>query len=292
MDAAVRQRVDQMVSVMSSHVSDGDLLGEGIGTFMSNAAYMLARHTHAPLGVSLCPNGNTLLLGTRPLTLGRDEAVTLPNALVGWDYIDVNLGIMPPAFIDGRPRWTEFMRPAQIDAWGWTNNVQIGQPGGRQIRLPGAAGIPDATSVSRRVFYYVPRHTRDVFVEHLDHVSGVGNARPGQIDNSYGPKKVVVITELCVLMSDESGALDIVSLHNGVTKDQVVAATGFELPWQRDLKVTPPPSVDQIRLLNEVIDPQGLRFLECLSGRDRRQRLRALIQADAAPGLSRGRAAS
>lgn len=270
-----------MVCVMSSHVSDGDLLGEGIGTFMSNAAYMLARHTHAPLGVSLCPNGNTLLLGTRPLTLGKDECVTLPNALVGWDYIDVNLGIMPSAFIDGRPRWTEFMRPAQIDAWGWTNNVQIGQPGGRQIRLPGAAGIPDATSVSRRVFYYIPRHTKDVFVELLDHVSGVGNARPGQSAQAYGPKHIVVITELCVLTADATGAIDVYSLHEGVTKDQVNSATGFELPWKRELKVTPPPSADQIRLLDEVIDPQGLRFLECLSGRDRRRRLRALIQDEA-----------
>ena len=285
-DVRQRRSIDQMVVEMCRHVSDGDLLGEGIGTFLSNAAYMLARHTHAPRGVSLCPNGNTLMLGPRPLSLGHDEAATLPRALVNWDYIDVNAAIMPGAFIDGRPRWTEFMRPAQIDAWGWTNNVQIGRKGGRQIRLPGAAGIPDATSVSRRVFYYVPRHTTDVFVERLDHVSGVGNPRPdqgglrgsGSGGGSYAPKKIIVVTELCVMESGPDGRLDVVSLHAGVTREQVDAATGFSLPWQQDLRVTSPPVTSQLQLLDEVIDPQGLRFLESLSGRERRSRLRLLAQ--------------
>ena len=280
-DAARRSRIDQMVVAMSRYVADGDLLGEGIGTFLSNAAYMLARHTHAPRGVSLCPNGNTLMCGPRPLSLGQDEALTLGQALVGWDYVDVNLAVMPSAFIDGRPRWTEFMRPAQIDAYGWTNNVQIGRDGGRRIRLPGAAGIPDATSVSRRVFYYVPRHTTDVFVKQLDHISGVGNLRPGQSAHAHTPKTVVVVTELCVMTSDAQGALDVVSLHRGVTGDQVQAVTGFVLPWRLTLQETVPPTTEQIRLLNEVIDPQGLRFLESLSGRDRRQRLRALVRRDA-----------
>ena len=46
----------------------------------------------------------------------------------------------------GRPRWTEFMRPAQIDPWGWTNNVCIGPYARPRMRLPGAAGIPDAVT--------------------------------------------------------------------------------------------------------------------------------------------------
>jgi acyl CoA:acetate/3-ketoacid CoA transferase beta subunit len=173
------------------------------------------------------------------------------------------------------------MRPAQIDAWGWTNNVQIGREGGRRIRLPGAAGIPDATSVSGRVFYYVPRHTSDVFVKQLDHISGVGNLKPGQKSPAHTPKTIVVVTELCVMTSDAQGALDVVSLHPGVTRDQVQEATGFTLPWQLPLQETVPPTPEQIRLLNEVVDPQGLRFLESLSGRDRRQRLRALVRREA-----------
>ena len=270
-----RQRTDQMVVAMSHYVSDGDLLGEGIGTFLSSAAYMLARCTHAPRGVSLCPTGNTLVLGQRQLTLGQDEPATVPRALVWWDYMDVNCAIMPGAFIDGRPRWTEFMRPAQIDAWGWTNNVMIRRAAGGNIRLPGAAGIPDATSVSRRVFYYLPRHSPEVLVRQLDHTSGVGNPRDGASNQPL--KQIVVVTELCVMESGADGRLDVRSLHEGVTREQVNAATSFALPWRGDVTVTRAPVASELALLNERIDPQGLRFLESLSGRHRRARLRELV---------------
>jgi glutaconate CoA-transferase subunit B len=280
-DAVTTARIDQMVVAMSRFVSDGDLLGEGIGTFLPNAAYMLAKHTHAPRCVSLCPNGNTLMLGTRVLSLGRDEAVTVPRALSFWTYIDVNLSYMPGAFIGGRPRWTEFMRPAQVDAHGWSNNVQIGRDPAHGIRLPGAAGIPDATSVSRRVFYYVPRHTRQVFTERLDHASGVGNPRPGEAASPHAPKKIVVVTELCVLESGDDGRLGVASLHEGVTREAVDAATGFELAWRRDTPATVPPTAAQRALLEREIDPLGLRFLEALSGRERRTRLRELIAIEA-----------
>jgi glutaconate CoA-transferase, subunit B len=282
LDPVASARVDQMVAAMSAYVQDGDLLGEGIGTFLSNAAYMLAKHTHAPDCISLCPNGNTLMTGPRPLSLGRDEALTVPRALVGWTYIDVNLCYMPSAFIGGRPRWTEFMRPAQIDAHGWTNNVQIGGPA-TGVRLPGAAGIPDATSVSRRVFYYLPRHTRQVLVERLDHASGVGNPRRLAAGEA-APKKIVVVSELCVLESDGEGRLDVLSLHAGVSREQVDAATGFVLPWRRPPKTTEAPSAAQLMLLQRQIDPQGLRRLESLSGRERRAALRRLLDHEAAAG--------
>jgi acyl CoA:acetate/3-ketoacid CoA transferase beta subunit len=276
-----RARIDQMVAVISRHVQDGDLLGEGIGTFLPNAAYMLAKHTHAPRCVSLCPNGNTLMAGPRRLTLGRDEAVTVPGALAGWTYLDVNLGYMPSAFLGGKPRWTEFMRPAQIDALGWTNNVRIGRDPAHGVRLPGAAGIPDATSVSRRVFYYLPRHEREVLVEALDHVSGVGNPRQGQAPGIHAPKKIVVVTELCVLESGADGRLDVASLHEGVTRQRVDQATGFALAWAREPERTPKPTAAEQALLDGTIDPRGLRFLETLSGRERRAVLRELARAEA-----------
>ncbi|MDB6001591.1 MAG: hypothetical protein JWP52_3290 [Rhizobacter sp.] len=273
-------RIDQMVVAMSGYVNDGDLLGEGIGTFLPNAAYMLAKHTHAPSCINLCPNGNTLMTGTRTMTLGHDEAQTVPGALLSWTYIDVNLVYMPGAFVSGRPRWTEFMRPAQIDPYGWTNNVQIGRVPGQGVRLPGAAGIPDATSVSRRVFYYVPRHTRDVFVEEVDYRSGIGNPRPGDAASPYAPKKIVVISELCVMESGADGRLDVVSLNAGVTREQVDAATGFALAWAQPVAQTAVPSAGERALLNGRIDPKGLRMLETLSGRDRRSRLRELARLE------------
>ena len=70
-----RDQTNQMVVTMARLIDDGDFLAEGIGTFLPTAAYMLAKLTHAPSCTSLCPNGNTLMPGTRTLTLGHDEFV-------------------------------------------------------------------------------------------------------------------------------------------------------------------------------------------------------------------------
>ena len=68
LSARERSQIDQMVVTMAHLIDDGDFLAEGIGTFLPTSAYMLAKHTHAPDCTSLCPNGNTLMPGTRALT--------------------------------------------------------------------------------------------------------------------------------------------------------------------------------------------------------------------------------
>jgi glutaconate CoA-transferase subunit B len=49
--------------------------------------------------------------------------------------------------------------------------------------------------------------------------------------------------------------MEIISLHAGVTLDQVRAATGFELGVREALGVTMPPSVDELSILREEVDP-------------------------------------
>jgi glutaconate CoA-transferase subunit B len=266
-----RAQVDQMVVTMSRLIDDGDFLAEGIGTFLPTAAYMLAKRTHAPNCTSLCPNGNTLMPGTRTLTLGHDEFETIPRASMWLDYLQINTQTMPAIFIAGRPRWTEFMRPAQIDPMGATNNVCIGPHARPKVRLPGAAGIPDASTVARRFFYYAPRHTRQLFVPTLDFRSGAGH--PGEPHGQ--PQKVTVVTNLGILESGPSGRLQVTQLHLDAGRDELARHTDFDLDWAAEVPVADPPSADELRLL-ETIDPRGLRFLEALTGASRKQRLRAL----------------
>lgn len=270
-------QIDQMVVAMSAMIEDGDFLAEGIGTFLPTAAYMLAKHQHAPHCTSLCPNGNSLMQGTRTLTLGQDEFDTVPKAALWLDYIRINLVYMPTIFIGGRPRWTEFMRPAQIDPWGATNNVCIGAHARPRVRLPGSAGIPDASTVARRFYYYVPRHGREVFVPHLDFCSGAGNPRPGAAPTPA--RAITVVTDLCVLASGPDGRLRGIALQPGVTREEVAARTGFEFDWVDQPAVCSAPTREQQRLLDGPIDPQGLRHLEALSGAARRSRLRELATA-------------
>lgn len=272
-----RSEIDQMVVTMARLIEDGDVLAEGIGTFLPTAAYMLAKHTHAPHCTSLCPNGNSLMSGTRTLTLGHDEFDTVTRAELWLDYMQINLMYMPAIFLGGRTRWTEFMRPAQIDPMGATNNVCIGPHERPRVRLPGSAGIPDASTAARRFYYYAPRHTRQLFVPELDFCSGAGH--PGK--EAGNPRMVVVVTNLAVLASGPTGRLQVTHVHPGVTRNEVSDATGFDLEWAADLVTSTPPTDDEIALLQRTIDPRGLRFLEALTGATRRERLRALASEEA-----------
>jgi hypothetical protein len=47
-----------------------------------------------------------------------------------------------------------------------------------------------------------------------------------------------------------------------VTVDEVAEATGFELAMAADITETRLPTPEEIRLIREVIDPEGLRRTE------------------------------
>jgi hypothetical protein len=52
------------------------------------------------------------------------------------------------------------------------------------------------------------------------------------------------------------------SVHPGVSVDDVVAATGFELVIEGDIPESRLPADDEIRLIREVIDPDATREAE------------------------------
>jgi len=48
------------------------------------------------------------------------------------------------------------------------------------------------------------------------------------------------------------------SLHPGATVEQAVKNTGWPLKVAADLKATPTPTDEEVRLLREELDPQGI----------------------------------
>jgi hypothetical protein len=52
------------------------------------------------------------------------------------------------------------------------------------------------------------------------------------------------------------------SVHPGVTIDDVVAATGFELVVPDDVPESRRPTADELALIRDVIDPEGARERE------------------------------
>jgi acyl CoA:acetate/3-ketoacid CoA transferase beta subunit len=266
---------DDLICVcISRQVEDGELLAQGIATPLVAAGYLLAQRTHAPRVAFASAIGNALCQEGAPLGLARAEELWLGQALTLISFADAACDMIPTM----HPK--EFFRPAQVDAFGNYNNVVIGDHQQPRLRLPGCGGIADVTAFHPRAYLYVPRHSRAVFVEEVDFVSGLGVPNPLRPGNQPGPR--LLISDLGIF-DYASGRMRLCSYHPGATIEQIRKKTGFPLELAPDLHETPPPTVEEIRLLREEIDPLGIRELERMSGGQRRRRMREIIRLEKAP---------
>ena len=72
-----------------------------------------------------------------------------------------------------------------------------------------------------------------------------------------------VVTNLCVLdFAGPDHRMRLRSVHPGVTVEDVVGATGFALDVADPPEVTRSPTAEELRLIREVIDPEGRRHVE------------------------------
>ena len=265
---------EHLVAAILQEIHDGDVLLEGIGTFLPTAAYMLAQATHAPSSIRLCPVGNVFVAEAHRLSLAEYEFQTLQRGIFRFTYWDVN-GSYLPTFMPGkRNAWKEFLRPAQVDRTGRTNNVVIGPYDNPKVRLPGAAGLPDAVGVEPALYMYVPRHDRNAFVPKLDFVSAPGFEE--------GAHPHLIVSNLAVMRFAADGVLEVESLMPGATPEQVRDQTGFDLRFREQLLPFQPLSAQQLQVLRGDIDPQSLRDLELFVGEERLTRIEALARAELA----------
>ncbi|GAA1267444.1 CoA-transferase [Pseudonocardia aurantiaca] len=156
------------------------------------------------------------------------------------------------------------MGPVQLDRFGNANISAIGDFDRPERALLGMRGAPGNT-VNHPTSYWVRKHRPRVFVDKVDVVCGIGYDRAA----AAGPTAQEfldlrrVVSDLAVLdFGGPDGAMRLVSTHPGVTVDEVVEATGFELAMADEVVTTPLPTAEELRLIREVIDPKGLRERE------------------------------
>jgi len=262
--------VDELISVcIARQIANGELIVQGLATPLVMAGYILAKLTHAPDILFASAIGQSLCRDWAPLSLSHAEAMWMDKALITFGFTRVATELLP------RFRPKEFFRPAQVDPYGNTNNVFIGQDYRHpRLRLPGSGGIADVTTYGDQAYLYVPRHSRIIFVERLDFRSGLGH-HPAR-KQGRGPRYLVSDLGQFDFEGPE-GRMRLVTLHPGVTLRRVQRKTGFSLEVAPDLQETPAPTAEEVRLLREVIDPLGIRRLELLSGQARRRMLREIL---------------
>ena len=127
------------------------------------------------------------------------------------------------------------------------------------LQLLGMRGAPGNT-ISHTTSYWVPNHNPRVFVEKVDVVSGVGYDRAAALGERssrfHEIRRVVSNLGVCDFGGADH-AMRLVSLHPGVTVATVVSATGFELAADEHVPETRTPSSEELRILREVLDPEG-----------------------------------
>lgn len=70
------------------------------------------------------------------------------------------------------------------------------------------------------------------------------------------------------------------SNHPGVDVEIIKESTGFDLIISKDIKETKPPSIREIKLLREKVDPLSIRKLEALAGNEREELLNEIIKKE------------
>jgi glutaconate CoA-transferase, subunit B len=240
---------DRMTVAAARALTDGDVCFVGIG--LPSTAANLARRTHAPGLVLVYESGTIGAKPTRlPLSIGDGELATTADAVVGVPEI-FNYWLQPGRIDVG------FLGAAQIDRFANINTTVIGGSyDDPKVRLPGAGGAPEIAASCGEVIVIVRQSPR-AFVEKVDFVTSVGHGSgPGDREKlglrGKGPTKV--ITDLGILEPDpETCELVLTHLHEGVTAEQALEATGWELKVAESLSTTEPPTDEELKALRELV---------------------------------------
>lgn len=153
------------------------------------------------------------------------------------------------------------MGATQVDRFGNQNISCIGPWARPKVQLLGMRGAPGNT-INHPTSYWIPQHSARVLVPKVDVVSGIGwdkAAALGEGGRFVDVRRVV--TNLGVFdFETPDRSMRVRSLHPGVSLDEVATATGFELALPEGGPAeTRQPTAEELRLIREVLDPEGKR---------------------------------
>ncbi len=231
---------------------DGDVVFVGVG--LPNLACNLARRTHAPDLVMIYEAG---VIGAQParLPLSIGDPTLVSGATSVCSMYDVFAFYLQRGNVD-----VGFLGGAQIDRFGNINATVIGDYQHPKVRLPGSGGSMEIAAWASRCYILTP-HQKRRFPEKVDFRTSAGflssrAERDAAHLRGAGPQAVV--TNLGILEPDESGELILTALHPGATVEQAKANTGWDLKVAPELRFTEPPGEEELRILREELDPQGI----------------------------------
>lgn len=231
---------------------DGDAVFVGVG--LPNLACNLARRTHAPNLLMIYEAG---VIGAQParLPLSIGDPTLVSGALAVCSMYDIFAFYLQRGNVD-----VGFLGGAQIDRYGNINATVIGEYEQPKVRLPGSGGSMEIAAWANRCYIITPHQIRR-FPEKVHFRTSAGflggrAERDAAMLRGRGPQAVV--TDMGIMEPDETGELTLNAIHPGATFEQAQENTGWKLKVSPDLRITEPPSPEELRILHEELDPTGI----------------------------------
>lgn len=247
---SLKYSVDELITITAAReIADGSVVFAGIG--LPTLAVALAQETTSPDLEVIYESG---VCGAHPSEL--------PSTIADAVLITGAEGVIPMSalfgyVLQGGRIDLGFLGAAQIDKWGNLNSSVIGEWDAPEKRLPGSGGAHEVLANAKETFVIMRRHSARAFVEELDFCTSAGPDRiqaEGGFPRSHGVTRV--FTELGVMSRAGMGEeLTLTGIHQGVHVDQVIAETGWPLLVSEDVKIISPPTIRELTLLREEIDP-------------------------------------
>ncbi len=249
--------IAELITVtLARHMEDGWLAIVGTASYEAAIACRLAQMSHTPNLTWLFGGIGAVNPQLKPMppSTADSRGMRGAEAVIGIDEVDdYELAGRVDLFFAGG---------IQIDCYGNLNLVCVGDYHRPRLRGPGSVGLP-FLSRAKRAFIFNRSHNRRTFVEKVDFISGVGyldgpgSRRRMGLNEDEGPS--LVVTNLAVMDFDpKSKRMRLKSLHPGVSLEQVIENTGFDLLQVPHASVTLPPTEEELRLIHQQIDTEGI----------------------------------
>ncbi len=234
-----------------AYKNDGEILATGIGLLPRLAASLAMLTTNQDL--MMTDSEAYLLSKPNPVSGRTSHEGQASETWMGFSRIFDNVW-------SGKRH--AMIGPTQVDRFGQANISALGgtyeQP---KIQMLGVRGLP-GNSISHANSFFVPQHNTRVFVKgECDLVNSIGY-NPERLPKGYSLDDIdirIILTDLCVMdFGGPDHQVRLVSLHPGITVEQVVENTGFELCIPENVPTTKAPTEEQLAIINE-LDPKNFR---------------------------------
>ena len=238
---------EMMTIAAARSLRNEDICFVGIGA--PSAAANLARLTHAP-DITLIYESGTIETRPSVLPLSIGDGELCDTALTTVDVPE-----MFRYWLQGGRITVGFLGGAQIDRFANLNTTVMGDYQHPKVRLPGGGGAPEIATHCGEVFI-IMQHSRRSFVDKLDFMTSLGHGEGGGHRQRLGVKTrgpTRLITDLCIFEPDpETREMTVMSIHPGVSREQIQDNTGWNVRYALHVQSTPSPDAAELGVLREL----------------------------------------